>query len=487
MRLTTAGEITLANVGVEPTISTTPIDSLPGSFECSDDEISKIWRVGARTIQMNEIPAYSIPPFWKISHEGSYVESQAPQALSLDSTESLMEYEINFHVKPIQRGFSFSVLTDTLNSGIYIWFNIANGTISASFGATEANSELLAFATLSPNITIGDWHHIRATINITEITISANNVEVLKFIQTASTYGSFGLGAPLGHSCLFKNLTATDGVGTLLYSSSLTEDSFLSDFLMGTNLLPTTVDGSTRDRIAYAGDLDVAVGSSQTLPHNGLLNISDPMFGGDWNYYDPSQSGVVTKFNAIYAYSLQSCLTLLADAYVDTAIYISRLNALRIAIDTHLWSDELKAYYVSESMQGGFGQDSNAFAILAGVTNMNHTSSQVLDTLKSLYTPSGPLAFSNGTVSSGFRKLISPYASSYHLRAALSVGDGVTAKVLLQSLWKPMADPMGPNYTGCFWETLNATGGLGLGPATSPCHAWGSGPTGELSAYVLGM
>ena len=138
-------------------------------------------------------------------------------------------------------------------------------------------------------------------------------------------------------------------------------------------------------------------------------------------------------------------------------------------------------------MKNGFGQDSNAFAILAGVTGTNHTSSQVLNTLKKLSTSSGPLAFSNGTIASGFQKLISPYASAYHLRAAFSVGDGEVAKDLLKTLWKPMADPSGINYTGCFWETLSADGGLGLGPITSLCHAWGSGPTGELSMYVLGV
>ena len=67
------------------------------------------------------------------------------------------------------------------------------------------------------------------------------------------------------------------------------------------------------------------------------------------------------------------------------------------------------------------------------------------------------------------------------------IGEGQVAKDLLKTLWKPMADPAGANYTGCFWETLGADGGLGLGPITSLCHAWGAGPTGELSMHVLGV
>ena len=577
LSLGSVGQITLKNVGVKPTTSTTPISSLPGSFECSDDAINQIWNVGARTIQLNEIPANTIPVFWDISSEGSYVDSQAPQVLSTITAASLTSYVVDFQVKPIVDGFSFSVLADTLNMGIYIWCNIANGTISANAGASEASSGFLAQATLPSNLTIGDWHKVHALVNLTDITISIDDFEVMQFSQTSSFYGSFGLGAALGQSAFFKNLNASTLTGTNIYSSALNDESFLQDFFMGTNPINTSVDGSKRDRIAYTGDLDISVGStlastfgteyilgtldlfagyqatpgffiptakiqqqpspgplntditgligysfnllcavskfyqatgnitlakdwaprvvhmldwadSQVLPENGLFNISNPSFGGDWNYYDPTQSGVVTKFNTLYAYTLQSSLTILRDGGVNTTVYSSRLDALRNAIDENLWSSDLGAYYVSDSLHDSYGQDSNAYAILAGVTGKrNHTSQNVLRSLEKLSTANGPLAFSENAFNSGFRKLISPFASAYHLRAALSVGDGAVARNMLQTLWQPMADPAGANYTGCFWETLGADGGPGLGAITSLCHAWGSGPTSELTNYVLGV
>ncbi|XPS80982.1 hypothetical protein M3J09_012926 [Ascochyta lentis] len=574
--LSTPGKLVLARVGVKSTTSTTPITSLPGSFQCSDSRLTRIWQTGARTIQLNEIPAFTVPDFWKVSSEGSMVESQSPQVLFGAAASALVQYDVSFEVKPIAKGFSFSVLSSTLNDGIYIWCNIANGSISANTGSTEAKTDFLAFATLPENITIGSWHRLKATVDPSAITVYIDEAMVLNFSQTYSFYGSFGLGAALGHSALFRNLSATSPTSDFVYSEQLNHTSFLTDFLMGSNPLATTVDGSKRDRIAYTGDLDVAVGStmastngveyirgtldligsyqltpgfftptakiqqkpldepidanitgligysfnlvtavasfyqytsdlsiakewaprivrmldwadSQVLPSSGLLNVSNPAFGGDWNYYDPVQAGVVTKFNMVYAHALQSSLTLLEDAGMETTTYISRLNALRIAINTHLWSDELGAYHLSEQMADGFGQDSNALAILAGVTNSNHSSMQVLGAMKQLSTPSGPLAFSNKTVAAGFRKLISPYASAYHLRAAFSVRDQGVAKELLQNLWYPMANPHGANYTGCFWETLDADGGPGLGAITSMCHAWAGGPTGELSTYVLGV
>ncbi|UKZ83809.1 hypothetical protein TrVFT333_011622 [Trichoderma virens FT-333] len=572
LNLSTDGELVLTKVGVKPTTSTTALVDLPGSFECSDEDLTRIWRTGARTVQLSEIPANSIPAFWKITPEGSFVESQAPQVLSGAAAAGLMQYKVDFDVKPISKGFGFSVLADTLNSGIYIFCNLANGSISAHLGSSELDSAPLASASLPGNITLGEWHHVSTSVDVTEIAISINKVPVLSFSQTSSFFGSFGLGASFGHSAVFRDLSATTLAGAMIYSSSLTDGSHLKDFLMGTNPLDAVVDGSKRDRIAYTGDLDISASSafastggisfvkgtldlagsyqltpgffvptvkiqqaplqspidanitgligysfslltaaaqyyqatgdvsfakewapkvvrmldwanSQVLP-NGLLNISTASFGGDWNFYDPPQSGVVTKFNVIYAYSLQETMALLRNGGVDTTPYQSRLVALRAAIDAQLWSDSLGAYFLSEDRTDGFAQDANALAILAGIPSEDHSASAILSTLSQLSTPAGPLSFSNSTE---FKHIISPYASAYHLRAAFQTNDSVLALGLLKSLWEPMADPGGANYTNCFWEALDTNGAPGLGRLTSLCHGWASGPTAELSKNVLGI
>ena len=576
LNLSTVGELVLENIGVKPTIPIIPLDQLPGYFESSDEVLNRIWKVGARTIQMNDLPANSIPPFWQVCTEGALAESQAPQVLSAGGTAaSLMRYQLAFEVKPIKGGFSFSVLADTLNSGIYIFCNIANGSISAHFGSTE-DSPRIAFATLPRNITTDAWNQVEATVNMTEIAVHIGKAPIFHFSQISSFFGSFGLGAALGHSAVFRNLSATTLLGEPIYSASLTDDTFFSDFLIGTNPRDTTVDGSKRDRIAYAGDLDIALVSSlastngasyikgtlgligsyqltpgffaptakvqqrplsttinasqtgligysfnlltaaasfhkrtgdaeipkewaprairmldwadsQVLPESGLLNIGNAAFGGDWDYYDAPQSGVVSKFSMVYAYALQECIPLLSDAGIHTEPYLSRLEALRTAIDRNLWSIDLQAYYVSDAIKKGFGQDSNALAILAGVKKGNHTSSTILKSLQRLSSAVGPFAFSEAVTASGFAKYISPYASAYHLRAAFQSKDSESAMNLLKTLWAPMADPKGAYYTGCFWETLNATGLPALGRTTSLCHGWAAGPTGELSEHVLGV
>ncbi|KAK6599589.1 alpha-L-rhamnosidase [Botrytis cinerea] len=575
LNLSTAGELFLKNVGIISMTSTTPIDRLPGSFKCSDDRLNQIWQTGARTVQLMEIPAQTIPDFYLVSDQGLFAENQSPQPYSSDTSPSLMEYQLDFSVMPTKGGFGYTVLSSTLGSGIYIFVNLANSSISAHVGSTERDSPALASATLSPNFAFDEWHKVSTFVNMTQIEVNIDGQPLMNITQTSAFAGSFGLGASLGQAAYFQNVTLQSLQGHPIYSASLTQSSVLKDFLSGTNPDSISVEGARRDRISYAGDLDIAVGpmfastngiefingtlnllaASQLLPgffvpnakiqqsprtsiiqsnqtgligysfnlltamaefhlmtgdedfakrwaptivrmldwsntqldSSGLFNVST-IFGGDWNYYDPSQSGAVAKFNAVYAFALQQTLPLLNAANVTTKTYADQLVALKSAINENLWNSTLKAYQLSDSVQDTFAQDANAFAVLANVPQGNITSSTILSTMsKELFLPAGSLAFSNASAAHGFQQLISPYSSGYHLRAAFAAKDEDSVKHLLFTLWGSMADTSNANYTGCFWETLTATGEPGLGAATSLCHAWSSAPTGELSRNVLGI
>lgn len=576
LNLKSPGSLTLRNVGVQPTIDDTPVNELPGAFNSSNEVLNRIWSAGARTLKLTEIPKNSVPDFYLVTPEGTVAESQAPQVLGSAAAAQLLTYEMAFDVKPLVGGFGFTVLSDTLNSGIYISCDVVEGTISAFYGSTTFNT-LINSTSLPANLTLSSntWHSVLANVDFSGISITIDEVAVMDFSQQLSFYGSFGFGASFGHKAMFRNLNVSTLEGQTVYSHALRDSSFLSDFFSGTNPLDTVVDGSRRDRIAYTGDLDVAGGAALTSTHglkyilgsldllgsyqatpgffiptakiqqeplsspldvnvtgllgysfnflnavastymhtgdiyfakqwaphvqsmldwadgqvldNGLFNISQISFGGDWNYYDPPQAGVVTKFNVLYAYALQECQQLLTDAGLDSKVYQQRLERLRNAIDSSLWDDNINAYYVSNEISDGFAQDANAIAILAGVNvNPKHSTEKILASLDTLMTPSGPLAFSSQVIAQGFQSYISPYASSYHLRAALASGASESALRLLNSLWEPMANVSNANYTGTFWETLNSDGRPALGTTTSLCHGWAAGPTAELSKYVLG-
>ncbi|TGO84591.1 hypothetical protein BPOR_0487g00020 [Botrytis porri] len=575
LNLSTAGELVLENVGIVSMTSNTPIDQLPGSFKCSDDQLNQIWQTGARTLQLTGISAETLPDFYLVSDQGLFAENQSPQPYSSEISTTLMQYQLDFSVMPTNGGFGYTVLSDTLGSGIYIFVNLANSSISAHFGSTERDSPALASATLDPNFTFDEWHKVSTLVNMTQIEVSIDDHSLMNLTQTSTFAGSFGFGASFGQSAYFQNVTLQSLQGQLIYNASLTQSSVLKDFLSGTNPESVSLDGARRDRISYDGDVDIAVGpmlasingidfingtlnllgASQLLPgffvpsvkiqqsprtsiipfnqtgligysfnlltamaefhlmtgdvefakrwapiivrmldwsdtqldSSGLFGVST-IFGGDWNYYDPAQSGAVAKFNTVYAFALQQVLLLLNAANVTTKIYADRLSALKSAINEKLWNPTLNAYQLSDSVQDTLAQDANAFAILANVPQGSITPSTILSTLsKELFLPAGALAFSNSSLARGFKKTISPYSSGYHLRAAFSAKDEESVKHLLFTIWGSMANTSNSNYTGCFWETLTETGEPGLGATTSLCHAWSSAPTGELSRNVLGI
>lgn len=571
LNLSTAGELVLQKVGVRQTVHNTPLTELPSTFECSDEDLTRIWHTGARTAQLTEIPKETIPDFWTVSGEGSFVESLAPQPLAGAEANGLLSYLMSFKVKPTTGSFMFSVLMDTLSNGIDIICDFNSGTVRVMY-----ESSIVASLDLAVSPPLDAWIQVSAMINMADIQVSVNNATIISFSQDKRVFGSFGLGAPFGHSAYFRNLVVTDLAGGPIYSSTLQERSFLDDFLMGANPADTIVDGSRRDRIAYSGDLDISLavtfastygisfvqgslellGSFQLTPGffvptakiqqgpspdiipanitgligysfnlvtafaqsymitgdvafaqtwapavvrmldwadsqivNGLFTLEDPSFTGDWNYYDPPQTGASSKFNAVYAYALQQSLPFLLAAGVEANTYETRLINLRKAIHAQLFDATLGAYVLTSDLRGGFSQDAQAFAILAGIPQANNVSAKILlSTMeRELLLGAGPLAFTNSTVSAGFAQKISPYASSYHLRAAFEVGDSASAMTLLKRLWAPMANPQHVNYTNSFWETLNPDGTPGLGDLTSLCHGWAAGPTAELHKFVLGI
>lgn len=63
LNLSSARELELSFVGLKSSTATsvkTPRSALPGSFNCSDPVLNRIWEMGARTMQLNEFSAESL-------------------------------------------------------------------------------------------------------------------------------------------------------------------------------------------------------------------------------------------------------------------------------------------------------------------------------------------------------------------------------------------------------------------------------------------
>lgn len=333
LSLSSAGDLELSFVGLKPSTATsvkTPLSALPGSFICSDPVLNRIWEMGARTMQLNEFPAESLPEFWTITpDQGAFVDSLAPQPWAASDYASMLTvYELDFSVKPTKNGFGFSVLSDIIGSGIYIFVNMANSSISAHAGSTELSTPL-ASSTLPASVAVlNRWHTVHSTVNLTQVSVRMNGVSVLNFFQTSSFAGSFGLGASLGHSTYFMNVSLSVS-GKQIYYSPLTNESTLDDFFLGTNPLPVSVDGSRRDRIAYAGDLDMTTSTAFASTYgyeyiNGSIELlgSFQMLPGFFApnakvQQSPRTSGVEANITGLIGYSF-SLVSAMAHYYEQT-------------------------------------------------------------------------------------------------------------------------------------------------------------------------
>jgi hypothetical protein len=374
LNLSTAGEIQLSYVGLVPATDNTPISQLPGSFNCSDPELTRIWKTGARTIQLSQLPARSIPEFWKITHDGAFVHSAAPQPwVRNDLASTLMQYTLAFFAKPTAGGFGFTVLSNTLGRGIFIFVDAEHRSISAHAGSTERDSAPLASTRLNSSLSYGAWHTVTADVNMTDISVFINGSQVLKFSQTSSFLGTFDLGASFGQAVFYENVSLTTG-GQEIYRSSFTNKSAVKDFLTGTNPLSVSVDGSRRDRIAYDGDLETAslsvLASTNGREYiNGSLNIlgSFQLTPGFFSPTAKVQQPPRTK---------------------DVQANITGLIGYRAGFRPTL------------------GTENSAPTRLGGFTD--HSSSK-----RHLFLPTSgrPLAFSNTSLSAGFAQKVSPYAS----------------------------------------------------------------------------
>ena len=102
IRLLTQGSISSSQVGLRPSISTTEVENLPGSFDSDDDTLNAIWKLGARAATAACVDKGTQGPAWRVDPEnGVLVESYRP-ALSLEA-DTFANYTLTFQTK-IGRG-----------------------------------------------------------------------------------------------------------------------------------------------------------------------------------------------------------------------------------------------------------------------------------------------------------------------------------------------------------------------------------------------
>lgn len=187
--------------------------------------------------------------------------------------------------------------------------------------------------------------------------------------------------------------------------------------------------------------------------------------------------------NAVYYKSLL-CMSEFAEIMNDPQgkEWKQMADQLYDAINKTLWNDEIGAY-IDLYDTSYIPQDGNAVAVMYGLAD-REKASRIFDTLKEkTWSPYGSAILSevrNPEHTRGGYDAISLMMCAYEAQARFMNGNGDDALELIRRAWGTMLD----KGAGTFWE-FSPNNGTDRWPGT--CHAWSSGCTYILSAYVLGI
>jgi hypothetical protein len=217
---------------------------------------------------------------------------------------------------------------------------------------------------------------------------------------------------------------------------------------------------------------------AQQVDSSGLFAVTQAT-GWDWNV--GQTSGELSYVNGVYYQALTDAANLaevLGDPSAST--YRAQAAKLRGAVNAQLWNAKLGIYDASTSERGVPVQDANVYPVLTGIAPIERGRLVMQTVAHALASRYGTLNVPSPPPTQ-YTQTISPYMGSLELAADFEVGRPDLALALMRTEWGYMvrSDPGGTT-----WEKIHPDGTL-LG-MDSAAHAWGSGPTWELSRYVLG-
>ncbi|KAI8285842.1 hypothetical protein K4K60_000861 [Colletotrichum sp. SAR11_57] len=277
--------VRISLVGFVPTTSNIPVDKLPGYFQCSDETLSELWGYGARTLQLNCVPARSIPSPWQVSEDmGVLVDSQRCNAYGWGHLWT--DYNLEFDGMILEGGLAWMVRVSPGMPGMLFQLNVENGkaVIEQWFGyynkpQTTLVPKLIASVEIpEPKISEGEWLRIRTScIGEAPVSISIDNTQVATFKQGGLKVegfaslavppdhpdfpyfpkGSVAIGAGQDQLCRFRNLVVRNSNNEVLYQSGLNTPAVLGDFGLKTNQFPFVFDGAKQDRYPWTADIIV--------------------------------------------------------------------------------------------------------------------------------------------------------------------------------------------------------------------------------------
>jgi alpha-L-rhamnosidase len=269
LTLAAPGSVALRKVGIRSKTFHPRETTNRGSFACSDPNLSEIWELGAYTALLCQVPARSLPPTWTVTPQGVHVTGGTYSSYQAGGAWS--DYTSTLQVKIVRNEASWLVRSSHssgyrfvlgANNDALAGFAPSNTTPNTLFAFQQNTNNRLGFVELTSlgiDIKPGTWYTVKTVVSGQTVNAYLDDKLVLSFNVTdpkeQSSVGSLGLGNGSGAEALFRNLSVRSAGGQTLYASTLATESVLDEFSMGTNRVPSIIDGAKRDRYIWSGDI----------------------------------------------------------------------------------------------------------------------------------------------------------------------------------------------------------------------------------------
>ncbi|CAE6467743.1 unnamed protein product [Rhizoctonia solani] len=522
----------------------TPISDLPGSFNSSDEYLNELWMTGARTVQLGCTGKGSITPIWHVSAIGTLIESKNIAIHQKSQNWGQIDFSLSLYIisgsiftvnkgdqyAPDPGATVFYLTAGNNGTGTFSRYTSIDGaevgTIpydgippAGLFGFSAGNDTAIIVKNLLVQDVDGNALYSNSLTSqsaLEDFATGANSYNGAKRdrVVWAGDFSIFGptifystanVEAVSGSLLLFTGVQDAEGqISSAILPSIVPSEISTSDWRSRnfySLIYAISSANAWYEWHQYTGDTllmrkwwpaikrDIDYGLSFLDKETGLITVLG-LAALDFDGYDGPTPGTHIGANAIVVWALRNA-AIMGDSLGDSVAsgYREAADNIEKAVNERLFSNSTGAYMLFDGNATiGISQDGNSYAILSGIASASGAPSSaraVIEGMRSLATPFGPLSFSNTT---RFLPIVSPYASGFHTWAAFEAGMDEEAISLMRTVWKNQTDVNNPWYTGMTWEFINGTSGEPYNAKySSQAHGWGSGPTWQLSRYVLGV
>ncbi|GAA3614358.1 hypothetical protein GCM10022223_33240 [Kineosporia mesophila] len=278
--LTSTGSVTLRRTGFRFTAFRATAEDYQGWFLSSSDQMNRVWYEGAYTVQLNQLPANTLPRPWTLADGHLDADGGTIAVLSDQQWEDVV---VEFDVQIVRGAAGWVVRADGDGRSGYLLtlahepgketthvLRLFRFDDSIDHRPQDLDRRLYPVTSTGLSLPAGDedepWHHIRTEV---AAAVLRTHIDGTGPYETGIAdgpgpgAGTVGLRVAWLDHARFRNLVVLDPEGAELYANGLAAEDALSAWtgpaLGHPDPLPVILDGGKRDRTVWSGDLLVQI------------------------------------------------------------------------------------------------------------------------------------------------------------------------------------------------------------------------------------